>query len=493
MDYRSLASQIAQQQGVPVDLFLRLVNQESGFRPDVTSPAGAHGLAQLMPGTASDLGVDINDPVQNLTGGAMYLRRQLDRFGTPELALAAYNAGPGNVQKYGGIPPFEETQNYVRSILGGAPVQVSTSGGPSMPAPEQPRGLLGFLGGEQTQDTRTADQRKADLFNTLALGFNEMRLRPSQSLATGIQNRMASDRQGRQQQAIANRTAEWLSQQPNSAAYVEMLAAGGNPAQVLQAYQKQQADLASAASNPNVQSVQALPDGGAVYYMKDGNIIVRDVSGNQLSGDEARNYVREAQAYGVGLQRDIYAGRETGRLETQADLGGAAEAAKTSGGLTMERGFEAYDQAVKAGESLSIIDDAINAIDNGAQSGPIYNMLPSVTQSSASLENAMNRMGLNVISSVTFGALSEGEMRLAMETAVPQNLAPAELRAWLVAKRDAQAKAREALMNAARYLTQPGNTVAGWMDQQAQSQTSTQPAAPSAPTIRYDAEGNRIQ
>lgn len=237
MDYRSLASQIAQQQGVPVDLFLRLVNQESGFRPDVTSPAGAHGLAQLMPGTASDLGVDINDPVQNLTGGARYLRQQLDRFGTPELALAAYNAGPGNVQKYGGIPPFEETQNYVRSILGGAPVQVSTSGGPTMPAPEQPRGLLGFLGGEQTQDTRTADQRKADLFNTLALGFNEMRLRPSQSLATGIQSRMASDRQGRQQQTVANRTAEWLSQQPNSAAYVEMLAAGASPAQVLQAYQ----------------------------------------------------------------------------------------------------------------------------------------------------------------------------------------------------------------------------------------------------------------
>lgn len=242
MDYRSLASQIAQQQGVPVDLFLRLVNQESGFRPDVTSPAGAHGLAQLMPGTASDLGVDINDPVQNLTGGAMYLRRQLDRFGTPELALAAYNAGPGNVQKYGGIPPFEETQNYVRSILGGAPVQVSTSGGPSMPMQEQPRGLFGFLGGEQTPDARTADQRKADLFNTLALGFNEMRLRPSQSLATGIQNRMASDRQGRQTQMAANRTIEWLKTQPGGEQFAAAVETGAIPAgSAIQAYMQSRA------------------------------------------------------------------------------------------------------------------------------------------------------------------------------------------------------------------------------------------------------------
>lgn len=265
MDYRSLASQIAQQQGVPVDLFLRLVNQESGFRPDVTSPAGAHGLAQLMPGTASDLGVDINDPVQNLTGGAMYLRRQLDRFGTPELALAAYNAGPGNVQKYGGIPPFEETQNYVRSILGGAPVQVSTSGGPSMPMQEQPRGLFGFLGGEQTPDARTADQRKADLFNTLALGFNEMRLRPSQSLATGIQNRMASDRQLRTQQGRANRTIEWLKTQPNGSTAIQMIDAGADPAQAIQ-WLQQQNQAAAALARGEIKEV----DGRLVRVMADG-------------------------------------------------------------------------------------------------------------------------------------------------------------------------------------------------------------------------------
>lgn len=108
----------ATRNGVPPELFLRLVQQESGFNPNALSKAGARGLTQLMPGTAEELGVDPNDPLQNLDGGARYLRQQYDRFGDWRLGAAAFNAGPGNVQKYGGIPPFEETQNYVRKILG---------------------------------------------------------------------------------------------------------------------------------------------------------------------------------------------------------------------------------------------------------------------------------------------------------------------------------------------------------------------------------------
>jgi hypothetical protein len=99
-------------------LFQSLVKQESAFNNAAISPVGARGFCQLMPGTASDLGVDPSDPLQNLDGGARYLATQLDAFGRIDFALAAYNAGPGNVQKYGGIPPFEETQNYVRRISG---------------------------------------------------------------------------------------------------------------------------------------------------------------------------------------------------------------------------------------------------------------------------------------------------------------------------------------------------------------------------------------
>jgi soluble lytic murein transglycosylase-like protein len=94
------------------------VQQESGWNSNAVSVKGALGLAQLMPATARSLGVDPHDINQNLDGGARYLRRQYETFGTWQLALAAYNAGPGAVQQYGGIPPYRETQNYVRVIWG---------------------------------------------------------------------------------------------------------------------------------------------------------------------------------------------------------------------------------------------------------------------------------------------------------------------------------------------------------------------------------------
>lgn len=106
----------ANRYGVDVDLLTALVWTESAFRPDAISPAGAIGLGQLMPGTAGDLGVDPYDPIQNLDGAARYLRQQLDRFGSDELALAAYNAGPGRVIRSGGVPNIAETQAYVRVV-----------------------------------------------------------------------------------------------------------------------------------------------------------------------------------------------------------------------------------------------------------------------------------------------------------------------------------------------------------------------------------------
>lgn len=117
--YMTLAKAAARRYGVPEGLFLRLVQQESGWNHGAVSHKGARGLAQLMPATARKLGVNAHDAEENLKGGAHYLKMMYERFGSWRLALAAYNAGPDAVEKYGGIPPYKETRNYVRAILGG--------------------------------------------------------------------------------------------------------------------------------------------------------------------------------------------------------------------------------------------------------------------------------------------------------------------------------------------------------------------------------------
>ena len=117
--FDQLFQQAGAKHGVSPALLASVARAESGLDPRVVSKAGARGLMQLMPATASSLGVDAFDPAQAVDGAARLLKSHLDTFGSTELALAAYNAGPAAVRRYGGVPPFSETQTYVRRVLAG--------------------------------------------------------------------------------------------------------------------------------------------------------------------------------------------------------------------------------------------------------------------------------------------------------------------------------------------------------------------------------------
>ncbi|MGY1630989.1 NlpC/P60 family protein [Geodermatophilus sp. SYSU D01186] len=115
--YADLFTRAGNRYGVDPALLAAVASTESGFDASAVSPAGAQGLMQFMPATAAGLGVDALDPASAVDGAARYLRQLTDRFGSTELGLAAYNAGPGTVSRFGGIPPYPETQNYVRSVM----------------------------------------------------------------------------------------------------------------------------------------------------------------------------------------------------------------------------------------------------------------------------------------------------------------------------------------------------------------------------------------
>jgi hypothetical protein len=214
-----------------------------------------------------------------------------------------------------------------------------------------------------------------------------------------------------------------------------------------------------------VQSTQMIGGRVSVQTMNDGTTRVVDTStGEVLRGQAAQDAIAQAESAVSEAERLKNYGRGTGANQADIETGGAAAGAVKAGEIGQDVGLQAFEAAGQIRGNLSKIDQAIQAIDNGAKSGQLQSRVPTWNAATIELRNLQNELGLDVIGSVTFGALSEGELRLALQTALPTTLNEPDLRDWLVRKKAAQEKLLGYMEAQARFLSRPGNTLAMWLD-----------------------------
>jgi len=197
--------------------------------------------------------------------------------------------------------------------------------------------------------------------------------------------------------------------------------------------------------NDTVQSGKILPDGTTVILTKKGKTRVLGSDGVELAGDDRVSAIRDAEEFGAniqGLRSGARVGAEIGQKEAQ----------------------KAFELVGKIRTNLGNLDSAVAALDAGANTGIIASKFPNWKASTIELQNIQRRLGLDIIGSVTFGALSEGELSLALETALPLNMNEKQLRDWLTRKRDAQVKLSNYVSEQAKYLSVPGRNLGNWLE-----------------------------
>ena len=218
--------------------------------------------------------------------------------------------------------------------------------------------------------------------------------------------------------------------------------------------------------NANVQSSQVIGGLASVAQMKDGSVRVTDVRTNEIvTGDQAQALLDEAREAEAESRRAREAGATEGRLGVQAELGAEAAGATEAGKTAIQIGRQTFERIGPLRSNIANLDRAIELVeDEGANTGVIASRLPNWNASTIELENLRNQLGLDVVGSVTFGALSESELELALNTALPTNLSEPELADWLRRKRDAQDKLADYLTQQASFLSTPGRTLDQWID-----------------------------
>jgi hypothetical protein len=218
-----------------------------------------------------------------------------------------------------------------------------------------------------------------------------------------------------------------------------------------------------------VQSSKVTPTGTTISVMKDGTTRVVSATGENLTGQARADAIIASEQFGA----------ETQGTRAQARVGGE---------LTSKQVGVAFAEIGKIKKNIGNIDDAIKAIDDGANTGVIASKFPNITTASITLNNVRSQLGLDVIGSVTFGALSEGELNLALDTALPTTLRPQALKQYLTEKKAAQEKLVGYLSKQISYLSKPGNNLSGWLEQAGRQGQSNLPASaadiPSGVTVK---------
>jgi len=209
-------------------------------------------------------------------------------------------------------------------------------------------------------------------------------------------------------------------------------------------------EIASEGSNDGVQSSKITPDGTSIIVTKSGKTRVIGADGVELTGQARVDAVRGSEVFGADIQGLRSGNREAGKI-------GQVEAQK------------AFVTLGKIATNISNIDSAVAALDAGATTGVIASKFPNWKASTIELQNIQRNLGLDIVGSVTFGALSEGELSLALETALPINMNEAQLRDWLTRKKNAQVKLSDYITEQARFLSVPGQTIGQWLQQSERS------------------------
>lgn len=213
-----------------------------------------------------------------------------------------------------------------------------------------------------------------------------------------------------------------------------------------------------------VKASKILEDGTTIQSTGTG-VRVFGPLGNELTGQPAADAIAAANKQNVTNQGSIYDARRRGTLEADIDVGGEAAASVDAGKQAIKIGGQAWESVGKLSNLSGVIREAVTALKGGADTGVIMKWAPNITEQSAALPNAMDRMGLSVIQATTFGALSKGELELAMQTAVPRDLSPPELLSWLEKKLVATDKSTQMMQDYALFMSDPNNTLHDWIEQ----------------------------